>query len=101
VSIDLESIEMFGVAMKRREYLANHPLGKVRAIQDEGFVLWETPARSSDRGSIHLGKFRYLLNRPCKFKDAPAAELNTDPSMAICIVRPLQEIVEGGGQTDY
>ena len=37
-------IEMFSDAMKTRAYLAIHPLGKVPAIEDEGFVLWETTA---------------------------------------------------------
>lgn len=40
----LESVEMFSDAMKRPEYLAIHPLGKVPAIDDDGFILWETSA---------------------------------------------------------
>jgi glutathione S-transferase len=40
----LESIEMFSDAMQRPAYLAVHPLGKVPAIDDDGFVLWETSA---------------------------------------------------------
>jgi glutathione S-transferase len=40
----LEPVEMFSDAMKRPEYLAIHPLGKVPAIEDDGFVLWETSA---------------------------------------------------------
>lgn len=40
----LEAVEMFSDAMKRPEYLAVHPLGKVPAIEDDGFVLWETGA---------------------------------------------------------
>ena len=40
----LEPVEMFSDAMKRPEYLAIHPLGKVPAIDDDGFVLWETSA---------------------------------------------------------
>ena len=40
----LETVEMFSDAMKRPEYLAIHPLGKVPAIEDGGFVLWETGA---------------------------------------------------------
>ncbi len=40
----LETVEMFSDAMKRPEYLAIHPLGKVPAIEDDGFVLWETGA---------------------------------------------------------
>ncbi len=37
-------MEMFSAAMKRPEYLAVNPLGKVPAIEDDGFVLWETSA---------------------------------------------------------
>ncbi len=40
----LEPVEMFSDAMKRPEYLAIHPLGKVPAIEDGAFVLWETIA---------------------------------------------------------
>ncbi len=40
----LESVEMFSDAMQRPEYLAIHPLGKVPAIEDGDFVLWETIA---------------------------------------------------------
>tara|TARA_R110002124_G_scaffold130376_2_gene292265 strand:+ start:1235 stop:1846 length:612 start_codon:yes stop_codon:yes gene_type:complete len=40
----LETVEMFSDAMKRPEYLAINPLGKVPAIEDDGFVLWETSA---------------------------------------------------------
>lgn len=40
----LETVEMFSDAMKRPEYLAINPLGKVPAIEDDGFVLWETGA---------------------------------------------------------
>ena len=40
----LDSMEMFSAAMKRPEYLAVNPLGKVPAIEDDGFVLWETSA---------------------------------------------------------
>jgi len=40
----VEPVEMFSDAMKRPEYLAIHPLGKVPAIDDDGFVLWETGA---------------------------------------------------------
>jgi glutathione S-transferase len=36
--------EMFSDAMKAPGYLAIHPLGKVPAIDDDGFVLWETSA---------------------------------------------------------
>ena len=40
----LETFEMFGEAMRSPAHLAIHPLGKVPAIDDEGFVLWETSA---------------------------------------------------------
>tara|TARA_R110000823_G_scaffold27609_8_gene80352 strand:+ start:11130 stop:11741 length:612 start_codon:yes stop_codon:yes gene_type:complete len=40
----LEPVEMFSDAMRRPEYLAVNPLGKVPAIEDDGFVLWETSA---------------------------------------------------------
>jgi glutathione S-transferase len=41
---ELENLEMFSDEMKTPEYLAIHPLGKVPAIDDDGFVLWETSA---------------------------------------------------------
>ena len=37
-------LAMFTKEMKSRDYLAIHPLGKVPAIDDDGFVLWETTA---------------------------------------------------------
>jgi glutathione S-transferase len=40
----LRTLEMFSPAMQAPEYLAIHPLGKVPAIDDDGFVLWETTA---------------------------------------------------------
>ena len=40
----LEHLGMFTPEMKTRDYLAIHPLGKVPAIDDGGFVLWETGA---------------------------------------------------------
>ena len=40
----LETVEMFSDAMQRPEYLAINPLGKVPAIEDGDFVLWETSA---------------------------------------------------------
>jgi glutathione S-transferase len=49
---ELEHLAMFTPEMKTREYLAIHPLGKVPAIDDEGFVLWETAAI-----------FEYLVSR--------------------------------------
>ena len=41
---ELENLEMFSAEMKTPDYLAIHPLGKVPAIDDDGFVLWETSA---------------------------------------------------------
>jgi len=41
---ELEHLAMFTPEMKTPEYLAIHPLGKVPAIDDDGFVLWETAA---------------------------------------------------------
>jgi glutathione S-transferase len=41
---ELEHLAMFTPEMKTRDYLAIHPLGKVPAIDDGGFVLWETGA---------------------------------------------------------
>src|SRR5262245_6693598 len=38
---------MFSDAMKAPAYLAIHPLGKVPAIDDDGFILWETTAMLS------------------------------------------------------
>ena len=40
----LETVEMFSDAMQSPEYLKINPLGKVPAIEDDGFVLWETSA---------------------------------------------------------
>ncbi len=40
----LEPVVMFSSEMKRPAYLAIHPLGKVPAIEDGDFVLWETTA---------------------------------------------------------
>lgn len=40
----LHPLEMFSDAMKAPEYLRIHPLGKVPAIDDDGFILWETTA---------------------------------------------------------
>ena len=40
----IQTLEMFSDAMKTSAYLAVHPLGKVPAIDDDGFVLWETTA---------------------------------------------------------
>lgn len=44
LAYEIRTVEMFSPAMKRPEYLAIHPLGKVPAIEDDGFVLWETSA---------------------------------------------------------
>ena len=40
----LETVEMFSAEMQRPEFLAVHPQGKVPAIDDDGFILWETSA---------------------------------------------------------
>ena len=37
-------LAMFTDEMKTPEYLAIHPLGKVPALDDDGFILWETGA---------------------------------------------------------
>ena len=37
-------VEMFSAEMQRPEFLAVHPQGKVPAIDDDGFILWETSA---------------------------------------------------------
>ena len=44
LSYALEELGMFTAEMKTRDYLSIHPLGKVPAIDDDGFVLWETGA---------------------------------------------------------
>lgn len=41
---EIAPIAMFTPEMKSRDYLSIHPLGKVPAIDDDGFVLWETTA---------------------------------------------------------
>ncbi len=41
---DLSHLAMFTDEMKTPAYLRIHPLGKVPAIEDDGFVLWETTA---------------------------------------------------------
>lgn len=38
------NLKMFSSAMQQADYLAIHPQGKVPAIDDDGFVLWETSA---------------------------------------------------------
>ena len=40
----LHFVEMFSDGMKAPDYLRIHPLGKVPAIDDDGFILWETTA---------------------------------------------------------
>ncbi len=40
----VHALEMFSDGMKTAEYRRIHPLGKVPAIDDDGFVLWETTA---------------------------------------------------------
>ena len=44
LAYETEELTMFSEELKRPEYLAIHPLGKVPAIEDDGFVLWETSA---------------------------------------------------------
>jgi glutathione S-transferase len=39
-----EILQMFSSAMQHADYLAIHPMGKVPAIDDNGFILWETTA---------------------------------------------------------
>lgn len=40
----IAQLTLFSDAMQQPDYLAVHPLGKVPAINDDGFVLWETTA---------------------------------------------------------
>jgi glutathione S-transferase len=40
----LSHLAMFTPEMKTKDYLQIHPLGKVPAIDDDGFILWETHA---------------------------------------------------------
>lgn len=44
LSYRVHLLEMFSDAMKTPGYRRIHPLGKVPAIDDDGFVLWETTA---------------------------------------------------------
>ena len=44
LSYETRNLGMFTDDLKRPEYLRIHPLGKVPAIDDDGFVLWETAA---------------------------------------------------------
>jgi glutathione S-transferase len=60
---ELEHLAMFTPEMKTPDYLAIHPLGKVPAIDDEGFVLWETAAI-----------FEYLVSRYSDGTLLPARE---------------------------
>ncbi len=41
---DLKTYQLFTSEMQSEDFLAVHPLGKVPAIDDGGFVLWETLA---------------------------------------------------------
>jgi len=52
---EIAPLAMFTPEMKTREYLAIHPLGKVPAIDDDGFVLWETTAIFEHLASRHAG----------------------------------------------
>ena len=75
----VEPVEMFSDAMKTPEYLAIHPLGKVPAIEDGDFVLWETsaifqyldtnygggrllPPRDTERGALAIQWMEYGEN---------------------------------------
>ena len=44
LAYEVEPLVMFSEELQRPAYLAIHPLGKVPAIDDDGFVLWETSA---------------------------------------------------------
>ena len=44
LNYSLSSLAMFTAEMKTKDYLKIHPLGKVPAIDDDGFILWETGA---------------------------------------------------------
>jgi glutathione S-transferase len=66
---ELETVEMFSDAMKRPEYLAVNPLGKVPAIEDNGFVLWETSA------ILQYLDAKYGGNRLLPPRDTPAGAL--------------------------
>jgi len=58
IDYHLEPGEMCSHAMKRPEYLAISPLGKVPAIEDDGFVLW------GDTVLGNLGARRFLSAFP-------------------------------------
>ena len=51
----ISPLAMFTPEMKTRDYLAIHPLGKVPAIDDDGFVLWETTAIFEHLATKHGG----------------------------------------------
>tara|TARA_B100000767_G_scaffold173455_1_gene162295 strand:- start:2501 stop:3112 length:612 start_codon:yes stop_codon:yes gene_type:complete len=44
LAYQLKTVEMFSAEMQHPEFLAVHPQGKVPAIDDDGFILWETAA---------------------------------------------------------
>lgn len=44
LSYSTEILQMFSSEMQHADYLAIHPMGKVPAIDDNGFILWETAA---------------------------------------------------------
>jgi len=52
---EIAPLAMFTPEMKTRDYLAIHPLGKVPAIDDDGFVLWETTAIFEHLATKHEG----------------------------------------------
>lgn len=52
----ISPLAMFTPEMKTRDYLAIHPLGKVPAIEDDGFVLWETTAIFEYLATKHGGE---------------------------------------------
>ncbi len=56
IDYTISPLAMFTPEMKAREYLAIHPLGKVPAIDDDGFVLWETTAIFEYLATKHGGE---------------------------------------------
>ena len=52
----ISPLATFTPEMKTRDYLAIHPLGKVPAIDDDGFVLWETTAIFEYLATKHGGE---------------------------------------------
>jgi len=56
IDYTIAPLAMFTPEMKTRDYLAIHPLGKVPAIDDDGFVLWETTAIFEYLATKHGGE---------------------------------------------